>query len=167
MFDVTQEDRERAWSIAPHRFTLDPDIKRLWMSGRYDHGSHIQAFAAHRIAAEKAATERVDAWQPIETAPRGGAPVDLWVHRPGTIPDGLRVTDAYWLAGAWREFAPWDEDFFEADDADDAEGRKWFPEIGQTIPVETSICKATHWMPLPAPPTLRANAHMPEDADHG
>lgn len=91
-----------------------------------------------------------EAWQPIESAPKDGTPVDLWVSRPGTIPPGVRSIDARWLDGAWREYAEWD------DDEDD--GREWFAEIGQTLPVETSVCKATHWMIVAPPRALQPAA---------
>ena len=41
-------------------------------------------------------------WQPIESAPRDGSYVDLWVHhahRP--VSDGFRIPDCTWANGEW------------------------------------------------------------------
>ena len=76
-------------------------------------------------------------WQPIETAPKDGAKVDLWVVDDEDGPH--RIVDAYWSEAAWYGIS---------------EGRWWAPNrcydgedgalgMGETI---------THWMPLPAPP---------------
>lgn len=67
-------------------------------------------------------------WQPIETAPKDGTLVDLWL--PGlpnpAFPDALttcpagRETNCRWQDGRW-----WGSDYMQS---------------------------ATHWMPLPLPP---------------
>lgn len=76
-------------------------------------------------------------WQPIETAPRDGTEVDLWVVHTEPQIDGktwspLRQADCSWSeneGGLWVQF--------------------------QDIPVEDYGWVATHWMPLPSPPEDR------------
>ena len=81
-------------------------------------------------------------WQDISTAPKDGTVVDLWVNNPALIARGQRVTDAFWIEGRWLELYQG-----EFDDAD-----IFIAGIGPCDEVETPICKATHWMPLPTPP---------------
>lgn len=64
-------------------------------------------------------------WQPIETAPKDGTTIDLWLQA------GERIADARWNRDAWRF---WCQDEFESMD--------WIKIVG----------RATHWMPLPEPP---------------
>jgi hypothetical protein len=79
-------------------------------------------------AVARAALDAVPRWRPIESAPKDGTPVDLWV-------DGRRWTNMEWNStspcnpyGAWKpEGASWEE--------------------------ELSCLNPTHWMPLPEPPT--------------
>ena len=68
-------------------------------------------------------------WQPIETAPKDGTQVDVWVVFPS---QSYRVADAHWNetageSGAWQLGSFHEMQFTER-------------------PV------VTHWMPLPAPP---------------
>jgi hypothetical protein len=76
-------------------------------------------------------------WQAIETAPKDGTKVDIWViriHSLGGEGSG-RVPNAYWetkYEGWWVK---------DAHDGD--------------MPVESTdpyIHEVTHWMPVPAPP---------------
>jgi hypothetical protein len=63
-------------------------------------------------------------WRPIETAPKDGTFIDLWV--------GDRVANAKWSNGEWQELElEWEWMSWQA--------------IGVT---------PTHWMPLPPPPAL-------------
>lgn len=65
-------------------------------------------------------------WQSIDTAPKNGTPVDLWLVdvRDGIPENAHRCTDAAWIDGAWRHDV-------ETEDYVDAE-RHGF--------------KASHWM---------------------
>lgn len=63
-------------------------------------------------------------WEPIETAPKDGAIVDLWVT---SGPRSMRDADCFW-----------------------ADPGKWIDNCGD--PVEVAGWRATHWMPLPDPP---------------
>lgn len=87
-----------------------------------------------------------EAWQPIETAPKDGTVIDLWVRFPdGT---GKRVPDGFWDENGY-DFGPnrcdgkpgWAAANMGYDGCD---GYADEPEDGQF---------ATHWMPLPDPPS--------------
>lgn len=78
-------------------------------------------------------TKERTVWQPIETAPKDGAVVDLWVVWPaieGEPADAKRMADAFW----------------------DAEEGDWHSR-GFTLGQYLAKPYATHWMPLPEPPT--------------
>lgn len=70
-------------------------------------------------------------WQPIETAPKDGTRVDLWVEV--SLLGAGRETDCYWDRGAW---------FIPANNYGD--GCSTYD--GQM---------PTHWMPIPEPPLSR------------
>ena len=65
-------------------------------------------------------------WQPIETAPKDGTLVDLWIQWRDGGP--WREADCTWVHGAW-----------------------WT--AGREAPAEGETYKATHWMPIPDGPT--------------
>lgn len=73
-------------------------------------------------------------WQPIETAPTDGTPIDIWVEG---FPD-RRVVNMKWDVHEWgfRNYAD--------------------PEQGW---MEDEL--ATHWMPLPEPPTAAEQGTTP------
>lgn len=82
------------------------------------------------------------AWQPIETAPKDGTEIDLWIVNDAG--NGWRQPDAFWKQ--YEESGDW---VFE-----DAE-------YGEICKCETKIegksrifriTKATHWRPLPPKP---------------
>lgn len=75
-------------------------------------------------------------WRPIETAPKDGTWVDLWCVPRNGAPPG-RCTNASWEAGAWRD-----------------------PSIySDGTPGDEIEMDPSHWMLLPAPPTVdRAQA---------
>lgn len=77
-------------------------------------------------------------WQPIETAPRDGTDVDLWVEVSGVPEDtawgeSRRVTNCYFENGDWLEFTC------------------LRCSTGSGL-VEDQYSRATHWMPLPPAP---------------
>lgn len=72
-------------------------------------------------------------WQPIETAPKDGTRVDLWMHDVDH-PAGYRMADARWEDDRWQ--VAW---------------RFWVEGGGQDSKGRWHI-RATHWMPLPEPP---------------
>lgn len=65
-------------------------------------------------------------WQPIETAPKDGTAIDLWVREGGAQ---FRVIGARWMLGQWQCVARGS---------------------GQELWVNPSA--PTHWMPIPEPP---------------
>lgn len=67
MADVTQADREAAADVWP--FVLDGMMPSDVIEGRHDKHYLVQAFAAHRIAAEQATVEKIAEWL-RETAPQ-------------------------------------------------------------------------------------------------
>lgn len=77
------------------------------------------------MTAEQLARMEPVGWRPIETAPKDGTIIDLWV-RP-YIGIAYRACDYWWLesAGVWRTH------------------------VRRDIPLR---CKVTHWRPVPTPP---------------
>jgi len=69
-------------------------------------------------------------WLPIESAPRDGTYVDLWMCGPNNS-KGARVTDC-WFGGGWL---------------------KDYGRDGEDTPEIMVGDKPTHWMPLPEPPS--------------
>lgn len=67
-------------------------------------------------------------WMPIETAPKDGTIVDLFI-------DGGRLADCKFLDGAWHYWTEYGEYQYDPD----YRRIDWKHE-------------ATHWMPLPEPP---------------
>ncbi len=83
-------------------------------------------------------------WQPIETAPKDGSVIDLWVTCQS---DARRVPDAYWSHEGFQ-YGPVRQDGKPGWAAanmgyDGCDGYADDPEDGQ---------RATHWMPLPPSP---------------
>jgi hypothetical protein len=77
-----------------------------------------------------------DGWQPIETAPKDGHQVDLWVTTPkGSVSGGGygRVSDCWFSDGRWWIY---DETKYASDSAN----------------CRSEVWNATHWMSRPAPP---------------
>ena len=70
-------------------------------------------------------------WQPIETAPKDGTAVLLWLGAPWS-----EVRQMWW-------YDPWDVWLAAGEDEPDAGDERFG--CGSAIP--------THWMPLPAPPS--------------
>jgi hypothetical protein len=68
------------------------------------------------------------AWQPIETAPKDGTPVDLWQPRIG------RWTNMRWDYHNWMSGKPVGEKSWGGGSRDGPDA------------------EPTHWMPVPAPP---------------
>lgn len=99
--------------------------------------------------------DKTTAWRPIETVPKDGTRVDLWmVNQDG---DGWRETDAYWVSdrpvdsfnsrlgrrSGW--FAP-------HHDYDDQDGWADEPEWRHKSTGQIVFVRPTHWMPMPEPP---------------
>ena len=72
---------------------------------------------------------REGAWLPIESAPKDGTQVDLWLSPPGISAGSGRSPDCWFSAGRWWMY----------DETDDEQGR-------------CEVHNATHWRPLPLPP---------------
>jgi hypothetical protein len=77
-------------------------------------------------------------WRNIETAPRDGTIIDVWVHhisRP--VQDGFRVADVSWVTHLKARSHGWYQERPGGDGLHDP-----------TMPGK----KVTHWMPLPSAP---------------
>lgn len=85
-------------------------------------------------------------WQPIETAPLDGTPVLLFIR-------GHCVVEANFSPGFWSDHHEYGREYNGpvwvcADDTFQVEVEEVPPEYGGM-----HHGQATHWMPLPAPPT--------------
>lgn len=91
-------------------------------------------------AVNEIVTLRRDQWQPIESAPKDGTPVDLWCKRSWNPPQThQRSTDMYWCTTmkCWRKL----KNLHFVD-------HMWNPPKSK---YENRLIP-THWMPLPEPP---------------
>ena len=104
-------------------------------------------------------------WQPIETAPKDGTVIDLWmVDEAG---EGKRIPNAYWVenySDSWTVYAEdgshkteWikrDGWFAPGFDYDGQDGFCDYPKRYNAHPRQQKWIWSlpTHWMPLPAPP---------------
>lgn len=80
-------------------------------------------------------------WQPIETAPRDGTPIDVWVEAADPALRS-RITDVEWRRPTDSEWWVHGGDTIETDEA------TWHDCFGPLGRIE----QPTHWMPLPNPP---------------
>lgn len=88
-------------------------------------------------------------WQPIETAPKDGTPIDIWlttIFKDGRETTAERVADVKWEAlhqAGYKKpekygWGVWNDEWAE-----------YFGIEGAGASCDST---ATHWMPLPAPP---------------
>lgn len=82
-------------------------------------------------------------WQPIETAPRDGSFIMLFVPR-GQLETGPVTIGGYWKAEDRQENGR-----FKKGEWTLADFCGW---LGADADYGASFCHPTHWMPLPAPP---------------
>lgn len=80
----------------------------------------------------------MSAWQPIETAPKDGTVIDLWVDDPQW--GATRECDMRWIKHTR---------YYRNGRTEDVEGWGW---PGLDEPDFLSDGKPTHWMPVPEPP---------------
>lgn len=76
-------------------------------------------------------------WKPIETAPKDGRDVHLWVRGSLVPVAGYYISRAY----LQREY----------DNPDHME-EGWYPSFGYPFDCPEVTMTPTHWMPLPPPP---------------
>ena len=115
-------------------------------SGPFCHSEAAAIAAWNRVAGQR--------WRPIETAPRDGTPLDLWIvppseAGPGDFPvyigaSSHRITDATpCYQTAWQS------------DGRTITGRRFYDDGHECLdPNDTSgrAIRATHWRPPPDPP---------------
>ena len=116
----------------------EEDLSRLMM---------MVGASADLAAVARAALEASGAtWQPIETAPKDGSPVDLW--RLDQDGHAWRIADARWYTGPGQE--GWFDPNASYNEPGEVECEPWtHPETGRV-----SFRRATHWMRPPEPPKV-------------
>jgi hypothetical protein len=97
---------------------------------------------AHSIANEIVAaltSEPQAPWQPIETAPKDGTEIDVWVlDARRAIPTGRRYTNAKWHGYGWQWFDP------------------YYGDVGAYVGLDNGVnVRVTHWMSAPTAPVTR------------
>jgi len=114
------------------------------------------------LPAAQPAPVTVEAWQPIETAPKDGTHILVWFnHDADPYYDGDKLTDyATWaesgdfLSGEGHAIARWFPQHWES--VDEYGGGYYLPAWWFALENDDfeRPVNATHWMPLPAPPAL-------------
>ena len=86
-------------------------------------------------------------WQPIETAPKDGSPVDLWITAKADGRTSYRQTDCTWgKSGWWR---PGDPDQWVHHDKDpDEPWRQCLHDVAYGFDGKYEV---THWMRVEPP----------------
>lgn len=81
----------------------------------------------------------VGEWQPIETAPRDGTVIDLWIECRLQVVNSYRAPNCTWVDIDDRRlvYSGWV-----------ITNNQWFPDHF----LSTELLVPTHWMPLPEPP---------------
>ena len=98
----------------------------------------IDAFLASLSAQGLVIPKEASEWRAIDSAPRDGTFIDLWVI--DSAGEGCRVAGAYWK---------------EPRGPHDARGAGWYGDAnaeGRYLFIEPSW-RVANWMPLPAPPS--------------
>ena len=103
-------------------------------------------------------------WQPIESAPKG-ANILVWFdhsadpyqdpNAPGKLTDYAAWADGRdFMDGKGFCIAKWHPQHFEAED--EYGTGYWMPAAWFALECDDyeRVCNATHWMPLPPPPTV-------------
>jgi len=80
-------------------------------------------------------------WQPIDTAPKDGTEIDVWVvDSRAKQTSGCRYENVRWSDGGWKWFD------------------RYYNVSGGYVGIDNGVnVIASHWMPLPKPPTLPSN----------
>lgn len=119
-----------------------PDLDRIAREIADDtfSATHVPEMHRRLHVVTLAALRRVEAetreeWRPIDTAPKDGTPVDLWCQPTGISTGPGRVTDCWFSGGNWWQY----------DEHGDDQCR-------------SGVHNATHWMPLPPPPSKEGEA---------
>ena len=122
---LSDKERARFYELENTAKTLAKGMER-WMQDHLDDGAD---------------GVRLDQWQPIETAPKDGTVIDVWLGDNGdpTTTAGVSEVEFYCTPGTKR--APgWSWDSRRV---------KWVPRQGLGTPV---FVQPSHWQPLPEGP---------------
>lgn len=123
--------RAAGWHYTPALDTFSHFEQGVWKAA----ARALDDFARRRVGAEGDAG--MSQWQPIDSAPRDGTLIDLWVTCGSTGGKG-RLPNARWHPGTIQ----------------------WID--SSLFPVSNTLTP-THWMPLPAPPEQDAAPEMAPD----
>ena len=135
-------DMEEIIEAAHEAWVNDPDANPHFVDDSEQSLTQAIAQALTQAGCGRVDVAPANQWQPIETAPKDGTPVDLWCG-------GSRRTDCEWREPTDREY--WVHGSDEPSDGEQTIGAepRWFSADGWPMGFGD---KHTHWMPLPQPP---------------
>lgn len=139
------------WPYATHP---TPRLERLWVFSSSAQWDYVLSDVG-RLLAQSLKREREGmAWRPIETAPKDGTTVLVYVPGETLYPTAASYDSREYFAKEYGdpEYMP--------------EGWRW--ENGYPGDFHEEVIDPTHWLPLPSPPESERSDHpMIHEADYG